>query len=137
ETLVAKTETRTISRIFGKAPKPEKAAEVAPEPEVLPEAPVALPDIVADTEVDNPDARLIASNRAEADQEATARYKLEIDWERWKPRMQRGAAVAGLVVVVVFAWPRLAPTLSSLYSSLSNPAPAPAPVRPEPTPVVP
>ncbi len=84
-----------------KAPKPAKVAAVV--------APVVT--AVADADL-TPDERLILASRAE--KEESRRFAFTIDMQRYKPLMQRTAMAAGLLVVVIVGWPRIAPTVDNL-----------------------
>ncbi len=113
-------EAAPAAKAAAKAAPPAKVkpAKAAKAPKVVP-APAPVVTALANADL-TPDERLILASRAE--KEESSKFAFTIDWQRYKPLMQGTAMAAGLLVVVVVGWPRIAPTVSNLYASLTDSA---------------
>ena len=135
--LVAKPEPKPVPVAAPKpvqvaAPKPAPAAQPAPVPKPEPKpAPAARPEPAPALEVAasaslSPDERLILASRAEKEAAQVRKFKVNVDWQRWRPALQRSAMAAVLLVAIVVGWPYLAPTIGNLYTSFTTEEPVPA-----------
>jgi hypothetical protein len=99
-------------------PAPATAKPAAPAP--APAKPVATaPTFASGAPALSADERLILASRAEKEASRN-KFKVNVDWARYKPVVQGTAMAAVLLVVVILAWPRVAPTVSDLYANLAG-----------------
>jgi hypothetical protein len=126
--VAAKPATPAPERAPAPAPAPVSIAKPAPSPA----KPVpATPALASEAPALSDDERLILASRAEKE-DTRSKFKVDIDWSRYKPVAQRVAMAAVLLVVVIVGWPRVAPTVGGLYANLTGsgaPEPAAPPVE--------
>ncbi|MEY4642756.1 MAG: hypothetical protein RLZZ227_2750 [Pseudomonadota bacterium] len=108
-----KTKTGDARAVAVEASNAETAADGAP---------IAAPPAIDPSRL-SPDERLILASRAEKDASGPRKFKLSLAIASQHRKLAQGVALAAGVAVVAFlAGPRVAPTVSNLYSNLTSDA---------------